>query len=84
MGKYDKIQRNNLMASDKIQRNIQLMVLKWFFDRLVSLIGLLVVWPVLLIVAIMIKVKMPGGPAIFTQKRVGKELNCLLAISSGR
>ena len=58
------------MASDKIQRNIQLMVLKWFFDRLVSLIGLLVVWPVLLIVAIMIKVKMPGGPAIFTQKRM--------------
>ena len=48
------------------------MILKWIFDRLVSLIGLLVVWPVLLIVAIMIKVKMPGGPAIFTQKRVGK------------
>lgn len=48
------------------------MILKWFFDRLVSLIGLLVLWPVLLIVAIMIKVKMPGGPAIFTQKRVGK------------
>lgn len=57
------------MASDKIQRNIQLMVLKWFFDRLVSLIGLLVVWPVLLIVAIMIKVKMPEGPAIFTQSK---------------
>ena len=48
------------------------MILKWLFDRLVSLIGLLVLWPVLLIVAIMIKVKMPGGPAIFTQKRVGK------------
>lgn len=48
------------------------MVLKWFFDRLVSLIGLLVLWPVLLVVAIMVKVKMPGGPAIFTQKRVGK------------
>ena len=48
------------------------MILKWLFDRLVSLIGLLVVWPILLIVAIMIKVKMPGGPAIFTQKRVGK------------
>lgn len=49
-----------------------MMVLKWWFDRLVSLIGLLALWPVLLIVAIMIKVKMPGGPAIFTQKRVGK------------
>lgn len=48
------------------------MILKWIFDRLVSLIGLLVLWPVLLIVAIMIKVKMPGGPAIFKQKRVGR------------
>lgn len=48
------------------------MIVKWIFDRLVSLIGLLVLWPILLIVAIMIKVKMPGGPAIFTQKRVGK------------
>ena len=48
------------------------MILKWIFDRFVSLIGLLLVWPVLLIVAIMIKVKMSGGPAIFTQKRVGK------------
>ena len=48
------------------------MILKWIFDRLVSLIGLLVVWPVLVIVAVMNKVKMPGGPAIFTQKRVGK------------
>ena len=48
------------------------MILKWIFDRLVSLIGLLVVCPVLVIVAVMIKVKMPGGPAIFTQKRVGK------------
>ena len=48
------------------------MVLKWLFDRLVSLIGLLVVWPILLIVATMIKVKMPGGPAFFVQKRVGK------------
>lgn len=48
------------------------MIQKWLFDRLVSLIGLLVLWPVLVIVAVMIKVKMPGGPAIFTQKRVGK------------
>lgn len=49
------------------------MFLKWIFDRLVALIGLLVLWPVLLIVAVMIKMKMPGGPAIFTQKRVGKD-----------
>lgn len=48
------------------------MILKWIFDRVVALIGLLVLWPVLLVVAILVKVKMPGGPAFFVQKRVGK------------
>lgn len=48
------------------------MIVKWIFDRSWALIGLLVLWPVLLIVAILIKVKMPGGPAIFKQKRVGR------------
>lgn len=48
------------------------MFVKWIFDRLVALIGLMFLWPVLLIIAIMVKVKMPGGPALFVQKRVGK------------
>lgn len=48
------------------------MILKWIFDRVVALIGLLFLWPVLLAVAILVKVKMPGGPAFFVQKRVGK------------
>ena len=47
------------------------MILKWIFDRAVSLLGLLFLWPVLLVVAILIKVKMPGGPVFFVQKRVG-------------
>lgn len=48
------------------------MVLKWIFDRVVSFVGLLILWPVLVVVAILIKIKMPGGPAFFVQKRVGK------------
>lgn len=48
------------------------MILKWIFDRTVSFIGLLFLWPVLLAVAILVKVKMPGGPVFFVQKRVGK------------
>ena len=49
------------------------MILKWIFDRLVAFIGLLFLWPVLLITAILVKIKMPGGPAFFVQKRVGKD-----------
>ena len=45
--------------------------MKYIFDRSVSLIGLLFLWPVLLVVAILIKVKMPDDPVIFKQKRVG-------------
>jgi lipopolysaccharide/colanic/teichoic acid biosynthesis glycosyltransferase len=55
------------------------MILKFLFDRLVALLGLLILWPVLLVVAILVKVKMPGGPAFFVQKRVGKDgklFNC--------
>ena len=48
------------------------MILKWIFDRVVAFVGLCFLWPVLLIVAIMVKIKMPGGPAFFVQKRVGK------------
>lgn len=55
---------------EKIKEND--MIQKWIFDRLVALIGLLFLWPVLLVVAIMIKVKMPGGPVFFVQKRVGR------------
>lgn len=47
------------------------MILKWVFDRVVSMFGLLFLWPVLLVVAILIKIKMPGGPVFFVQKRVG-------------
>lgn len=48
------------------------MYLKSTFDRITSLFGLLFLFPFLIIIAILIKVKMPNGPVIFTQKRVGK------------
>lgn len=47
------------------------MLIKYIFDRVVSFIGLLFVCPIILIVAILIKIKMPGGPVFFVQKRVG-------------
>ena len=48
------------------------MKVKYLFDRLVSLIVLICLSPVFLIVAVLIRVKMPGGPVIFRQKRVGR------------
>ena len=55
------------------------MTLKFCFDFFVTLLGLLLLWPLLIIVAILIKLKMPGGPAFFIQKRIGKNgklFNC--------
>ena len=55
------------------------MFVKWIFDRVVSQLGLLVLWPVLIVEAVLVKVKMPGGPAFFVQKRVGRHgklFNC--------
>ena len=49
------------------------MLLKYIFDRVVSFIGLIFLWPIMLITAILIKIKMPGGPVFFCQKRVGKD-----------
>lgn len=48
------------------------MLFKWLFDRIMAFVGLTVLWPVLLIVVILVKIKMPGGPVFFVQKRVGK------------
>lgn len=48
------------------------MFCKSFFDRLVSLLGLIALSPLLLCIGILIRLKMPGGPVIFKQKRVGQ------------
>ena len=47
-------------------------MMKFLFDRNSSLFGLLVLSPVLLVVAVLIKIRMPGGPVIFKQQRVGR------------
>ena len=48
------------------------MSLKYLFDRIVSLIGMICLCWLYPIVAILIKIKMPG-PVLFVQERVGKD-----------
>lgn len=45
---------------------------KWLFDRVFSLIGLILLSPLFVVVAILIRVKMPDGPILFKQIRVGR------------
>ena len=48
------------------------MILKRLFDIAASIFGLIVVSPALLLIAVLIKLKMPG-PIFFRQNRVGKD-----------
>lgn len=52
---------------------MKVMIIKWVFDRALSFIGLLFLWPFLIVIVILIKIKMPNGPVFFVQKRVGKD-----------
>ena len=47
-------------------------MLKNSFDKIFALIGLLVLSPLLLLIALLIRVKMPDGAALFRQQRVGQ------------
>ena len=48
------------------------MVIKSFFDRIMSFTGLIGLFPVMLVIAVLIKIKMPEGNVIFKQQRVGQ------------
>ena len=48
------------------------MLLKSIFDRTASFFGLVFLFPVLIVVGILIRIKMPGGPIIFKHRRVGQ------------
>lgn len=48
------------------------MFLKPLFDRIVSFIGLLFIWPLLLVIALLVRVKI-GRPVFFMQERIGKD-----------
>ena len=46
--------------------------IKSAFDRIVAFVGILVLWPVILIIALLVHFRMGDGPVFFTQKRVGQ------------
>lgn len=49
-----------------------MMYIKWLFDRVVAFVGLMLLWPIFIVVALAIRKKMPDGPIFFQQLRVGQ------------
>ena len=64
--------RSGLLFFLFLPRKTLQMFLKPFFDRIVSFMGLLLIWPLLLVIALMVRVKI-GRPVLFVQERIGKE-----------
>lgn len=48
-------------------------IIKYVFDRVTALLGLIVLALPILAIAIKVKVTMPGGPVLYRQTRVGKD-----------
>lgn len=48
------------------------MILKFLFDKIMSFIGLILLSPIFIFVSLLSKRKMPDGPVIFKQERVGQ------------
>ena len=47
--------------------------MKFLFDKTISFLGLILLSPVLAVIALLIRIMMPGGPVLFRQERVGKD-----------
>ena len=48
------------------------MFFKFLFDRSISFFGIVLLFPILIVISILIRVKMPSGSIIFKQKRIGQ------------
>ncbi len=60
-----------MVESSTINISIGERVLKRTFDILASFFGIIILSPLLLIIAIIIKIEDPDGPIIFRNRRVG-------------
>ena len=69
VGGQDFVELSN--ASIKPAKNLWSLFLKRFFDVILSGLGIIILSPVMLIVAVLVRIKL-GGPVIFSQYRPGK------------
>ncbi|MFJ8265531.1 sugar transferase [Peribacillus asahii] len=63
---------NQLLTMDQVNANLSYLRMKRLVDIIGSLLGLILLSPIILIVAILIKIESPKGSVFFKQVRVGK------------
>jgi len=69
---YHLLTSDNIINKDQIEKRIFYHFFKRFFDELLSIIAIILLIPVFVITAILIKIDDPNGPIIYSQIRIGK------------
>ncbi|WP_249598483.1 sugar transferase [Peribacillus frigoritolerans] len=64
---------DHLLSADQVNANLGYLRMKRLMDMLGSLLGLIILSPIFLMIAILIKVEDPSGSVFFKQVRVGKD-----------
>ncbi len=69
---HQKSKTQPFLSEENISTSLFYIIAKRLIDICGTLIGLILLIPVFLVVAILIKIEDPKGPVFFSQKRVGK------------
>ena len=69
---YIEFNDKNFKVLQDIKHDTRKQFIKRIFDILFSLFAIILLTPVYIIVALLIKIKSPGAPVIFAHKRIGK------------
>lgn len=69
---YHSLTNNNTISKDQIEKRILYHFFKRFFDELLSIIAIILLIPVFVVTAILIKIEDPHGPIFYSQIRIGR------------
>lgn len=69
---YHSLTNNNTISKDQIEKKILYHFFKRFFDELLSIIAIILLIPVFVVTAILIKIEDPHGPIFYSQIRIGR------------
>ncbi|WP_230163070.1 sugar transferase [Peribacillus simplex] len=67
------VSSDHLLTADQVNANLSYLRMKRFIDIIGSLIGLIILSPIFMLIAFLIKIGDPKGPVFFKQVRVGKD-----------